>query len=54
MRIGIVGGAGVWHARSFSEMFNGYDEETASKHGFPQYRARIKGARGYKKAMANA
>ena len=45
MRIGIVGGAGVWHARSFSEMFNGYDEETASKHGFPQYKARIKGAR---------
>ena len=45
LRIGIVGGAGAWHARSFSEMFNGYDEGLASKQGYPIYRARVEGAR---------
>jgi len=45
LRIGIVGGAGAWHARSFSEMFNGFDEELASKNGYPIYRARVEGAK---------
>jgi len=45
LRIGIVGGAGAWHARSFSEMINGYDEREASRHSFPIYRARVEGAR---------
>jgi len=45
LRIGIVGGAGAWHARSFSEMFNGYDEAKASKHGYPIYKARVEGGR---------
>lgn len=45
LRIGMVGGAGAWHARSFSEMFNGYDEEMASKNGYPIYKARVEGAR---------
>lgn len=45
IRIGIVGGAKSWHAKSFSEMFNGYDEELARQHNFPLYKARIEGAR---------
>jgi len=44
LRIGIVGGAGSWHARSFSEMFNGFDEEMASKNGYPIYKVRVEGA----------
>jgi len=44
IKIGIVGGASSWHARSFSEMFNGYDMELAKKHNFPIYEARIEGA----------
>ncbi|MEM2885493.1 MAG: cbb3-type cytochrome c oxidase N-terminal domain-containing protein, partial [Thermoproteota archaeon] len=45
IRIGMVGGASAWHARSFSEMLNGYDRELAKKHGFPMYEARVEGAR---------
>lgn len=45
IKIGMVGGAKAWHARSFSEMFNGYDEEKARKHGYPLYKTRIEGAR---------
>jgi predicted dehydrogenase len=44
LKIGMVGGAGAWHARTFSEMFNGYSEEMASKHGFPRYKTRVEGA----------
>ncbi len=44
-KIGMVGGAGIYHARSFSEMFNGYDKKLAAKNKFPLYKARIKNAR---------
>jgi len=44
-KIGMVGGAGIYHARSFSEMFNGYDRKLAAKNNFPLYSARIKNAR---------
>lgn len=45
IKIGIVGGAKIYHARSFSEMFNGYDKKLAKKNGFPLYQARIKWAK---------
>jgi len=45
LKIGMVGGAKSWHAKSFSEMFNGYDEELARQHNFPLYKSRIEGAR---------
>lgn len=45
LKIGMVGGAKSWHAKSFSEMFNGYDEELARQHSFPLYKSRIEGAR---------
>ncbi len=45
IRIGMVGGAKSWHAKSFSEMFNGYDEALARQHNFPLYKARVEGAR---------
>ena len=31
LKIGLVGGTKVWHARTFSEMFNGYDRKEAEK-----------------------
>jgi len=45
LRIGIVGGAKAWHAKSFSEMLNGYDEQLARQHNFPLYKTRLEGAR---------
>ncbi|MBC7327943.1 Gfo/Idh/MocA family oxidoreductase [bacterium] len=45
LKIGMVGGAKSWHAKSFSEMFNGYDEFLARQHNFPLYKSRIEGAR---------
>jgi len=45
LKIGIIGGAKSWHAKSFSEMFNGYDEALARQHNFPLYQARIEGAK---------
>ncbi|MBC7330040.1 Gfo/Idh/MocA family oxidoreductase [bacterium] len=45
LKIGMVGGAKAWHARSFSEMFNGYDEDLARKHNFPLYKTKLEGAR---------
>jgi len=45
LRIGIVGGAGAWHARAFSEMFNGFDEKVAVEHNFPLYEAKVESAR---------
>lgn len=44
-KIGMVGGAKSWHAKSFSEMFNGYDEDLARQNNFPIYKSRIDGAR---------
>jgi len=45
IRIAMIGGAGVWHADSFSEMFNGYDRELAKKYNKPAYEVRVGGAR---------
>ena len=45
LKIGMVGGAKYWHARSFSEMFNGYDADLARRYNFPLYRTRLEGAR---------
>ena len=45
IKIAIIGGAGIWHANSFSEMFNGYDRDLAQKNNYPLYNARIEGAR---------
>ena len=45
VKIAIIGGAGIWHANSFSEMFNGYDRDLAQKNNYPLYDARIEGAR---------
>lgn len=47
IKIGLVGGTKVWHARTFSEMFNGYDKEEAVKRNWgPLYAARVgKGSR---------
>jgi predicted dehydrogenase len=41
----MVGGAKAWHARSFSEMLNGYDEDLARQHNFPLYKSKLEGAR---------
>jgi predicted dehydrogenase len=41
----MVGGAKAWHARSFSEMLNGYDEDLARQHNFPLYKTKLEGAR---------
>jgi predicted dehydrogenase len=45
LKIGMVGGAKAWHARSFSEMFNGYDEDLARQHNFPLYKTKLEGAK---------
>jgi len=45
LKIGMVGGAKAWHARSFSEMLNGYDEDLARQHNFPLYKSKLEGAR---------
>jgi len=45
LKIGIVGGAKSWHAKSFSEMFNGYNEDLARRHNFPLYKTRLEEAR---------
>jgi len=45
LKIGMVGGAKAWHARSFSEMLNGYDEDLAREHNFPLYKSKLEGAR---------
>ena len=45
IKIAIIGGAGIWHANTFSEMFNGYDRDLAQKNNYPLYDARIEGAR---------
>jgi len=45
LKIGMIGGAKAWHARSFSEMFNGYDEDLARQHNFPLYKTKLEGAR---------
>jgi predicted dehydrogenase len=45
LKIGMVGGAKAWHARSFSEMLNGYDEDLARQHNFPLYKTKLEGAR---------
>ncbi|MGC8834901.1 MAG: Gfo/Idh/MocA family protein, partial [Armatimonadota bacterium] len=45
LKIGIVGGAKSWHAKSFSEMFNGYNEDLARQHNFPLYKTRLEEAR---------
>lgn len=44
-KIGIVGGAKFWHARTFCEMFNGYDRKLAKVNNYPLYEARIKDAK---------
>lgn len=44
LKIAMIGGAGIWHANSFSEMFNGYDKELAKKNKYPAYEARIEEA----------
>jgi len=44
LKIGMVGGAKAWHARSFSEMLNGYDEDLARQHNFPLYKTKLEGA----------
>ncbi|MCK4245134.1 MAG: Gfo/Idh/MocA family oxidoreductase, partial [Candidatus Omnitrophica bacterium] len=42
LKIGLVGGTKVWHARTFSEMFNGYDRKEAVKKNWgPLYEARV-------------
>jgi hypothetical protein len=45
LKIGMIGGAKAWHARSFSEMFNGYDEDLARQHNLPLYKTKLEGAR---------
>ena len=44
LKIGIVGGTGISHAKVFSGMFNGYDKRLTSKRkDWPSYNIRIKG-----------
>ncbi len=45
LRIGIVGEAKFWHTKSFSEIFNGYDEHSARQNRFPIYETKLEGAR---------
>jgi predicted dehydrogenase len=44
-RLGLVGGAGVWHARSFAGILNPKDEAAWAAAGFPGYTSRpVEGA----------
>ncbi|MGB9797117.1 MAG: Gfo/Idh/MocA family protein [bacterium] len=45
LKIGMVGGAKAWHAKSFSEMLNGYDVELARQNNFPLYKTKLEGAK---------
>lgn len=45
LKLGIVGATAIYHARTFAEMFNGYDAEAAKREKWPLYDVRVEGAR---------